>query len=363
MSNIITGYLAREILKSSAATLLILYVILVSNAFGRVLADIADGDIPARALWPVLLSHSTNILSPLLPVAIFFGIVFAFGRMYKDHEIVVMNACGIGYREFYRPVAIVVLPVFAFSVYASLWLNPMTQRFARQIVEQEENRHQFQQIKPGQFNQSLSDDLVFFMESVSEDRLELQEIIIGQTGSDERVLETARRGRQKVEESNGDLFLVIGPGQRYEGVPGERAHNIMSFEQHGILMENQRRSPDGRPGREQATPAQLWKSRKNRDRIELHWRIATPVVLLVLALVAVPLAYVAPRQGRFGKVAYALLVYIVYLNLMAITRARLEARELPIEVNFWAVHAIFVILALVLLYRRNRGFFPDRVKT
>ena len=39
MSYIITGYLAREILKSSAATVLVLYVILVSNALGRVLAD------------------------------------------------------------------------------------------------------------------------------------------------------------------------------------------------------------------------------------------------------------------------------------------------------------------------------------
>ena len=144
MVNIITAYLAREILKASMATLLILYVILVSNALGRVLADIADGDIPARALWPVLLSHSMNILTLLLPVGVFLGIVFAFGRMYKDHEIVVMNACGIGYLDFYKPVAIVLLPIFAFSVYSSLWMNAQVQRDAQAIIDLEKGRHEFE---------------------------------------------------------------------------------------------------------------------------------------------------------------------------------------------------------------------------
>ena len=362
MINILTGYLAREILKSSGATLLILYVILVSNALGRVLADIADGDLPAQALWPVLLSHSTNILTLLLPAAIFLGIVFAFGRMYKDHEIVVMNACGVGYREFYLPVAIVVLPVFAFSVYASLWLNPAVQRHAQAIVDREENRHEFHQIKPGQFNRGIADGLVFFMESISEDKLELRDIIIGQSGPDEKILETARRGRQTIDESSGDLFLVVGPGERYEGEPGAAAHKIVSFDAHGILLQNKGAASASRKRREQMTLAELRSSPEIRNQVELHWRIATPAILVALTLVAVPLAYIAPRQGRFGKVGYALLVYIVYLNLMAITRAQLEAGQLPMMLNFWWVHAVFAVLALALLYRRNRGFFPARAK-
>jgi lipopolysaccharide export system permease protein len=363
MINIVTGYLAREILKSSGATLLILYVILVSNALGRLLADIADGDLPAQALWPVMLSHSTNILTLLLPATIFLGIVFAFGRMYKDHEIVVLNACGVGYREFYLPVAIVVLPVLAFSVYASLWFNPAMQRHAQAIVDREENRHEFQQIKPGQFNQGLADGLVFFMESISEDKLELRDIIIGQSGPHKKVLETARRGRQRIDEGTGDLFLVVGPWERYEGEPGAVAHKIVSFDAHGILLQKQNASGDSRRRREQMTPAELWSSSELRNQVELHWRIATPVILAVLALLAVPLAYVAPRQGRFGKVGYALLVYIAYLNLMAITRAQLEASQFPLMLNFWWIHAVFVVLTLALLYRRNRGFFPAQAKS
>lgn len=363
MSNIITGYLAREILKSSAATLLILYVILVSNALGRVLADIADGDIPQLALWPVLLSHSMNILTLLLPVGVFLGIVFAFGRMYKDHEIVVMNACGIGYRDFYKPVAMILVPVFVFSVYASLWLNAQVQRNAQAIIDREQSQHEFQQIRPGQFNQSGDGELVFFMESISEDRLELRDIIISQTDGSGRVLETAEIGRQKIEEGSGNLFLVIGPGERYEGVPGDIAHHLIRYDQHGILIENQVAAKASRSRKEQMPPDELWRSPSLEDRVEFHWRIATPVVLLVLGLIAVPLSYIAPRQGRFGKVGYALLIYIVYLNLMAIARAQLDNGILPLGLNFWWVHALFLALAIALLYRRNRSLLSMRLAT
>ena len=115
MPSIITRYLTAEILKTSAATLLVLFVILMSNALGRVLSDIADGDTPQQALWPVLLSQSVNIFTLLLPIGLFFGIVFAFGRLYKDHEIVVMNACGMGYGQFYKPIILILLPVFSLT--------------------------------------------------------------------------------------------------------------------------------------------------------------------------------------------------------------------------------------------------------
>lgn len=362
MGYIITVYLAREILKTSAATVLVLFVILVSNALGRVLADIADGDIPQQALWPVLLSQSINILSLSLPIGVFLGIIFAFGRMYKDHEIVVMNACGIGYRDFYKPVAYVLLPVLIFSVYTSVWLNAQVQSLAQAIVDREEIQHEFEQIKPGRFNQSKGGDHVFFMESISDDRLELRDIIIGEANRGSMILETAKRGRQKIDEASGDLFLVVGPGERYESEVGNKSYKIIEFDQHGILIEKQDKSVDSEIRSEEKSPAQLWSSDEIKDRVELQWRISIPVVLLILAVLAVPLSYIAPRQGRFGKVGYALLVYIVYLNLMAVTRAQLETEALPLALNFWWVHLIFLALAVALLWRRNRSIIPRRIR-
>jgi len=355
MIRILTTYLAREILKTSSAVMLILYVILVSNSFGRLLADIADGEVPQRALWPVLLSQSVNLMALLLPIALFLGIVFTFGRMYKDHEIVVMNACGIGYGDFYRPVLVVLVPFMALCVYASLWLNPQVYRAAQAVIDREANLHEFLQMKPGQFNDAGSGGLVFFMGSVSEDRLELRDVIVSKAGESKMFIETGLTGRQQIDEDSGDLFLVIGPGERYKGEPGDNRIEHTTFDQHGILIERREKVLRLDPHSEEMTLTELWKSKKYKNRIELRWRVSVPVTMLVLAVLAVPLAYIAPRQGRYGKVGAALLVFIMYLNLLAYTRAKIEDRLVPLWLNFWWVHLLFLLLALALLYRRNRG--------
>ena len=99
MFSIVQGYLIVEILKNTAATILILFIILMSNTLGRVLADVSDGEIPLDALFPVFLGQSIQVLSLLLPFGFFLGVIFAFGRLYKDHELVVLHACGYGYRQ------------------------------------------------------------------------------------------------------------------------------------------------------------------------------------------------------------------------------------------------------------------------
>ena len=193
------------------------------------------------------------------------------------------------------------------------------------------------------------------MESVSADRLELSDIIISQTNRDLMILETAKTGRHKTDEVTGDLFLVVGPGQRFEGQAGDKAYKIIDFEQHGILIEKKKPSQKQALREKEKSPGDLWRSNRLNDKVELQWRIAIPVVLLLLALLAVPLSYIAPRQGRYGKVGYALMVYIVYFNLLAYTRAQLEAESFPLAINFWGIHLGLLLLTLGLLLKRNRG--------
>ncbi|MFT7674685.1 MAG: lipopolysaccharide export system permease protein [Gammaproteobacteria bacterium] len=359
MPGIITRYLMLEVFKNSAATVLVLFVILMSNALGRVLADVADGEVPHQALWPVLLSQSINIFSILLPIGVFLGVIFAFGRLYTDHEIVVLNACGVGYLHFFKPVILVLIPVFMLSAYCSIWLNSEMQRYAQSIVNQENDLNEFERIRPGQFNESKSGGHVFFMESVSENNRQLNDIIVSQSGSEKMIMETAKTGRYQRDPDTGDLFLVIGPGSRFEGQAGDAANQVIEFAEHGILIEHRPPKKNSSVRSEIKSPDQLRKSKKRTDRAELHWRIAIPIVLLVLGLLAVPLSYIAPRQGRFGKVGIALLVYIIYLNLMAFTKAKLEDGDLPMTINFWWIHGLFLILMMALLYRRNRGLFFD----
>ena len=332
----------------------------MSNSLGRLLADVADGEIPQQALWPVLLSQSVKIFTLLLPISCFLGIVFAFGRLYKDHEISVMNACGMGYWQFYKSILLVILPVFILNAFTSVWLNSSVQRSAQSIVSNSKNIHEFNQVKAGQFNQSKSGAHVFFMESISEDKQVLHNVIISQSTEKTRALETAKSGRHKIDEITGDLFLVVGPGERTELELGKKNVKVIQFKQHGILIAKKVVSDSYRIREREKPPALLWRSTELKDKVELMWRISIPLVLIVLALLAVPLSYVAPRKGQFGKIGYALLVYIAYFNLMAFGRSQLEQGNIPLMLNFWWIHLIFIGLTIILLVKAGRGFVLHR---
>jgi len=356
MVSIIQRYLVVEILKSSVATTLILFIILMSNTLGRVLSDVSDGKTPADALFPVFIGQSIHILSLLIPLGFFLGVVFAFGRLYKDHELVVLQACGYGYRQLYGAMIWIMFPVLLLSVWLSLWVSAEMQQRAIKIVDEKQNTHEFQQLKVGQFNPSKNKNQVFFMQSMSEDKLTIEDIVISQQGAESDIIETAKSGRHKLDEKTGDLFLEVGPGVRYEGRAGEADYQVIEFERHGILLKKKPHK-NSRLDSNEKSFATLLSSTLKKDRVELWWRISIPVTLLVLALLAVPLSYIAPRQGRYGKIGLSLLVFIVYLNLLGFSKSALEDGSLPLWLNFWWVHFLFAVLTLVLLMRRIQPRF------
>jgi len=355
MISIIQRYLAAEILKSTVATTLILFVILMSNTLGAVLSDISEGSTPADALFPVLLGQSVHILSKLLPLGFFLGIVFAFGRLYKDHELVVLQACGFGYTHLYRVVLLLLIPMLAITAWSSIWLSADMLQHAQKIVDEKENVHEFQQLKDGQFNADKKNEQIFFMQSMSVDRREIYDVVIARQGKQEDVVETAKRGRHTVDEASGDLFLELGPGIRYQGTAGEADFSIVEFERHGILLEKKpMRVSSLNP--DEKSFAQIRASSDRDDQVEFWWRMGVPISMLVLSLVAVPLSYIAPRQGRYGKIGFSILIFIVYLHLLGTSKSAIEKGDLPLWLNFWWIHAMFVVLALLLLARRTR--FP-----
>jgi lipopolysaccharide export system permease protein len=154
--------------------------------------------------------------------------------------------------------------------------------------------------------------------------------------------------------------LVVGPGERTELELGKKNVKVIQFKQHGILIAKKVVSDSYRIREREKPPALLWRSTELKDKVELMWRISIPLVLIVLALLAVPLSYVAPRKGQFGKIGYALLVYIAYFNLMAFGRSQLEQGNIPLMLNFWWIHLIFIGLTIILLVKAGRGFVLHR---
>jgi lipopolysaccharide export system permease protein len=127
-------------------------------------------------------------------------------------------------------------------------------------------------------------------------------------------------------------------------VPGQPQFRVIEFAEHGIPYALQPRAGGTLPPEARSSLA-LYRSGTADDLAELHWRIGVPLTLFVLAIIAVPLARTEPRKGRFSGLAPAVLLYVIYANLLAAGKGWLERGQLPPWAGLWWVHALFLAFA------------------
>ena len=86
---------------------------------------------------------------------------------------------------------------------------------------------------------------------------------------------------------------------------------------------------------------------------ELQWRLSVPLSALLLTLLAIPLSHVSPRQSRYTSLFPAILLYIIYVNLLFVARHWIEQQSIAISLGIWWVHALFIVIGSMMLYRQK----------
>jgi lipopolysaccharide export system permease protein len=67
-------------------------------------------------------------------------------------------------------------------------------------------------------------------------------------------------------------------------------------------------------------------------------------------LLAIPLSKTNPRQGRFARMLPAVLLYVIYLVILNAARGAVEDGKISSSLGLWWVHALFLFIALTLLF-------------
>ena len=142
----------------------------------------------------------------------------------------------------------------------------------------------------------------------------------------------------------GDLQVItLYDGERFEGIPGERRFRSRPLrrEHHSGAAA----SALGRRGGARGTADRdLLASNDPAQRAELHWRLAFPIMALVLAFIAMPLARLRPRQGRYARVGFAILIFFVYINLAIAGKMWIARGTMPEWLGLWWVHGCVALL-------------------
>lgn len=340
-------YLLRETAVTFAAVTAVLLVILLSNQLARILGQAAQAALSGRLVLTLVGLTTLQHLTILLPVGLFLGIMLALGRLYHESEMTAVGACGIGPRSIYRPVLLLAAGVAVALAVLSYVVVPAAGARAQQIRIEALRVAQFGALEPGRFRSFAGGDAVFYAERV--DRTgQLYGVFVQRRAEDRVELAVAERAEQRGAGQMEQEF-VLYDGRRYEGVPGSPEWRVVEFREHGIPV----RLPEYKAQKERyelKPTAALLDSGEGPARAELAWRAAVPVMALVLMVLAVPLAKLRPRQGRFARIGLAILAYFLYSNLLAAVRVWMEKDSVAGQLGLWWVHLLPLGLTAAMLW-------------
>jgi lipopolysaccharide export system permease protein len=345
---ILQRYFWREMTAAFISVTLVLFAILCVNQVGTVLARAAELDYPRAVVWELIGLGALENVSILLPIGLLLGLVLALGRLHHDSEMVAAEACGLGRGGVLRPVLWLALPVVVLVAWLNLTVAPAAAVRVAEVRAEAVRAAQSAPMEAGRFRSFDSGRIVIYARSRDANG-DLRDVFIKH--SDGPVLETTLAARARLALGADGLAqsVVLYSGRRYEGEPGSGRYQLLSFEEQNIPLTAASGTERG-PGLDGAPTAELLGATTLAERAELQWRLGLPVMALVLALLAIPLGKLRPRQGRYSRVWQAVLAFALYANLALIARSWLTRGVTKPEFGIWWVHLLFLALGALLVW-------------
>ena len=351
---IVQRYLIREILHSFFAVFSILLVVAATVMFVRILAEMSTSVFSSAFVLQLLALNLIGKLSMLLPAALYVAVLLALGRLYSDSEVVAMWAGGIGPRRINLSVFRFLLVFAALTSVVSLYLSPEAWATRDVIWARAKAQAEISGVLPGRFMEFRNGELVAYTESLSEDRREMKNVFARMSIDGDEDLLVAKSARFSGDEEETGRYLVLENGYRYSGSPGDVDYTVYRFAKHSFRIDQKRSGPVISKSNATRT-LDLIKGEHLAYAAELQWRISQPISLILLGMLAVPLARTLPRQGKYTKLVMGIAIYFLYGNAVGVMQTFVERGDVNTIIGIWPVHVVMAFLVASLLYSQSTG--------
>ncbi|NNM59309.1 MAG: LPS export ABC transporter permease LptF [Legionellales bacterium] len=360
---IITRYLFKEVLSTMIVVLGILLLIFLSNEFVRYLTVAAAGKISGMTVLKIMAMQVPYLAGLLLPASLFMGFLLAYGRMYAESEMTVLIACGMSLGALLRISFGMASIILVIDIILTFYVSPFLLNYKNHLQAVAGPATLVETLQPGRFTTSPDGNIVYYIQTVSRDHRFMYNIFMAQRdkgsvqakapGGDSWNVTSATSGYTQLNNGNNEQWLVAEKGYRYFGEPGELQFKTIEFAEFharmGTVVNPQKHAYEGMP------TSELWQHRNDspKAQAEWQWRISLPLSIPILTLLAIPLSYVRPREGRYAKLLPAILVYAAYANMMFVARNWVSEQKVSADVGMWWLHITLLCVALGLWCNRQ----------
>lgn len=360
---ILSRYLTREVFGSLLAVTFILLLIFLSNQLVRLLSYAAAGKLAANLLVQLLGFEVPYLLAILLPLGLYLGIILAYGRLYAENELSVMQACGLSQVRLTAITYVLVSIVTTVIFILTFWVNPhIAEKKERALAQGMSAENILANLTAGRFQVSSDGRRVVYVEHISSSHKTADNLFFAdqiKTPAEENSptvwsVVSGAKGYQAIDQNSNRHFLVAESGYRYEGIPGQNDYKIIQFKKYAVQIPGMNVGVTHHETEAIPTKALWEKYHDPYDAAELQWRLSVPLSAFLLSWLAVMLSRVEPRQGRYSHLLPAVLIYVVYMNLLFAARNWIEQKTISITIGIWWVHLAFICVVLGALIVKSR---------
>lgn len=358
---ILDRYIQREILAKLGWILTFLVLILASDRFVGYLADAAAGDLPANLIVQMLVMKMLSLLPRLLPVALLLGAILALTRMTQDRELIVLSGAGVPERRTLQALFkfSAVFAVFVLAV--TFFVAPWSEAKVRELGRRAESESDITGISAGRFHEFSRGDMVVYVEQLDRMNQSMKDVFLQLRQDDQLGILRSDSARLYTKPETGSRYVVFGNGNRYLGEPGDVDYQMTRYRTYAVLLEQGENQGD--PGWMETIPTtRLLESDLATHKAEFQWRLSYVISALLLPLLAYVVNRHATRDSRYMPIFICMLIYLIYSNLLGMSRTLMDRDALPGFVGLWWVHVVLLAIIALLLnttalrnwYRRRR---------
>jgi len=347
--------LRKDLSRSFGATLVVLLTIVLTMALIRMLGLAALGRVSPQDVVLLLGYTTLGQLPTMLALSMFIAVVATLSRMYRDSEMAIWFASGVGLTRFVRPVLRTAAPVLLVVTLLSLFVWPWVNARSAELRDRFDRRGDLSRVTPGQFQTSSDGQRVFFIERDSADATTGRNVFILSQREGKESVTTARTGR--IEFEGDDRYLRLDSGQRNDVELASGEKTLSRFGSYQVAAGDRIVDSAGNLPPKARQTLELLQTPSAAHQGELTWRLGLAIGGANLVLLGVGLAATNPRRASSWNLLFALLAFIVYYNVINLSQAWVASSKLAMGSAMLLAHGGAFALSLALLWwqdHRNR---------
>lgn len=332
----IDRYIVRQVLVPTVLGLALLVLLFTAFTSVQLLRSAALGNMPAREVLALVIAHDLSALEVLLPSAFFAALIMVGCTWHREGEPYALYASGASPDRLSRPLRLLAVVVALCVAVLTIWGRPYSYVLRYDISERAANltsRH----MAPQRFYR-WDANFVIQAERIERREPNLSEVFARAAPEGRPLVLRARHGQISETDAQRRQTLTFIQGSSYEiGDPGAGAASEEAVElapdrvtRFDRLVYRVQRPPSDALTKRRARPtAELASATEPKDVAEFQWRLCMPMISFLVALMAIELGRLRPKQSPYARFALAIVLYAVVFNLSSITTSAVENALLP----------------------------------